>query len=226
MTVQKAQAQQLVLDLPFDTALGEDDFVVSSGNLKAYEYLIGMREWPGPTALLIGPQKSGKTHLASIWASQAGAEVLTANKPDAWPQMMHGPILVEDCHRLWMGETPLFNLLNQAMRSQLPLLMTADRPIDQWGLQTQDVRSRLRLALNLEIAPLDDAHLAQLFVKLFDDRQLQIDPGLIPYLLSRMERAPAHVVSLVEMMDQMSLERKRPISKRLAGEALAKLYNQ
>jgi chromosomal replication initiation ATPase DnaA len=226
MTAQKASSQQLVLDLPFETALGEDDFVVSAGNLQAYEYLMGMREWPGSTTLLIGPEKSGKTHLASIWAGQSGALVLNADHPEKWPQLMETPILVEDCHSLWMGETPLFNLLNQSMRSQLPLLMTAALPLDQWTLQTQDVRSRLRLALNLEITPLDDAHLAQLFVKLFDDRQLQIDPGLIPYLLSRMERSPAHVVSLVEMMDQMSLERQRPISKRLAGDALARLYNQ
>jgi len=226
MTAQKAASQQLVLDLPFETALGEDDFVVSAGNLQAYEYLMGMREWPGSTTLLVGPEKSGKTHLASIWAGQRDALILTEEQPEKWPQLMDAPILVEDCHKLWMGETPLFNLLNQSMRSQLPLLMTAALPIDQWPLQTQDVRSRLRLALNLEITPLDDAHLAQLFVKLFDDRQLQIDPGLIPYLLSRMERSPAHVVSLVELMDQMSLERQRPISKRLAGDALAQLYNQ
>lgn len=226
MSADKASTQQLVLDLPFETALGEDDFVVSAGNLQAYEYLMDMREWPGATTLLIGPEKSGKTHLASIWVGQSGAQVLKPDMDEDWPQMMHGPLLVEDCHSLWMGETPLFNLLNQAMRSQLPLLMTADRPLDQWDLETQDVRSRLRLALNLEISPLDDAHLAQLFVKLFDDRQIQIDPGLIPYLLSRMERSPAHVVALVELMDQMSLERHKPISKRLAAEALAQLYNQ
>ncbi|AVX04486.1 hypothetical protein MXMO3_01962 [Maritalea myrionectae] len=226
MTAQKAPSQQLVLDLPFETALGEDDFVVSAGNLQAYEYLMGMREWPGPTTLLIGPEKSGKTHLANMWAAHKGAQILSRDSGAAWPQHMDGPLLVEDCNALWMGETPLFNLLNQSMRSQMPLLMTADRPLAEWPLETQDVRSRLRLALNLEISPLDDAHLAQLFVKLFDDRQIQIDPGLIPYLLSRMERSPAHVVTLVEMMDQMSLERHKPISKRLAGEALARLYSQ
>jgi len=57
-------------------------------------------------------------------------------------------------------------------------------------------------------------------VKLFDDRQVQVDPDLISYLLARMERSPAFVVRLVEQLDKLALERGKPITKRLAADAL------
>ena len=109
------------------------------------------------------------------------------------------------------------------MRLGYRVVLTALTHPNEWDLQTNDVRSRLRLAHSVEIAALDDAHLMQLFVKLFDDRQVQVDPSLISYILPRMERSPAQVVALVEKMDELALARGKAITKRVAAEALEDL---
>ncbi len=219
MTDQASQTQ-LVFDLPVDTAMGEADFVVGAGNKSAYEFLVGDALWPSNVTVLWGAEKSGKTHLSGIWAEREHAHRASVAN---WPEYLESNLLVENADSLWMGETELFNLLNQAMRSDFKVLITASMHPNLWRLRTNDVRSRLRLAHSVEIEALDDAHLMQLFVKLFDDRQVQVDPALISYLLPRMERSPAFVVRLVEQMDKLALERGKPITKRLAAEALEQL---
>ena len=36
-------------------------------------------EWPARSMLLVGPEGSGKSHLAAIWADQAGARSTMAH---------------------------------------------------------------------------------------------------------------------------------------------------
>ncbi|MGJ8529233.1 hypothetical protein [Maritalea sp.] len=216
--------QQLVLDLPVETAMGEADFVVGAGNKQAYDHLLVTNDWPAQVSILYGSAKSGKTHLAGIWAKHMDARRLS--KGDEWPEYLETDLLVENADLLWMGEVSLFNLLNQAMRSDFRVVLTAAKHPNEWDLQTDDVRSRLRLAHSVEIAALDDAHLMHLFVKLFDDRQVQVDPSLISYVMPRMERSPANVVALVQKMDELALSRGKAITKRVAAEAMEQLAKE
>jgi chromosomal replication initiation ATPase DnaA len=68
----------------------------------------------------------------------------------------------------------------------------------------------------------DDIQLSQMFVKLFQDRQVAVDPKTIGYLVARMERSSAEAVALAELMDRMALERGVAITRNIAAEALAR----
>ncbi|WP_029039855.1 P-loop NTPase family protein [Cucumibacter marinus] len=212
-------AQQLAFDLPHAPALSEADFVVSGGNEAAYRHICAFPDWPVALTLILGPAKAGKSHLALIWAERAGAAFAD---PDMGEDVLSldGPLVVEDADSGRYDETVLFNLLNQGVRGDRTVLLTARRPIDQWSLATNDVKSRLRLATVFTVEPLDEAHLAQMFVKLFADRQVTVDPAVLRYLLPRMERSPAEVVALVETMDGIAMSRGRSITRKLAAEAL------
>jgi chromosomal replication initiation ATPase DnaA len=61
-------------------------------------------------------------------------------------------------------------------------------------------------------------------VKLFIDRQLIIDAGIIEMLALRMERSFAAARALVDTLDRLSLERGRRVTRPLAAEALAALF--
>lgn len=217
-----AAARQLVLDLGHTPSHAETDFVVAPGNEMAYRHIMSFPNWPTPLALLLGPAKSGKSHLAAIWVERSGARVAApgdlealAGSPD------QRPVLVEDADRGRYPESGLFHLLNQSIHSGRPVLMTAQREPRDWPLKTEDARSRVRLAFSLFMAPPDDTLLSQMFVKLFSDRQIAVEPGLVSYLVRRMERAPNEAVALVEVMDRLALSRGKAVTRAVAAEAIA-----
>jgi chromosomal replication initiation ATPase DnaA len=66
----------------------------------------------------------------------------------------------------------------------------------------------------------DDIQLSQMFVKLFGDRQVTVDPRIIAFLVARMERSPEEAVALAALIDRMALERGTAITRAIASEAL------
>ncbi len=99
--------------------------------------------------------------------------------------------------------------------------MTAQSSVAEWPYRTNDVKSRARLAAHFSLTAPDDILLSQMFVKLFADRQLTVDPKVISYLVDRMERSSEEVVALVELLDRLSLSRGRAVTRAIAAEALA-----
>jgi chromosomal replication initiation ATPase DnaA len=215
-------ARQLVLDLGHTPSHAETDFVVADGNEMAYRHVMSFPAWSSPLTLLVGPAKSGKSHLASIWVLRSGARTahpddLEALAGSADPR----PVLVEDADAGRYPESGLFHLLNQSIRSGRPVLMTARSEPRDWPLKTEDALSRVRLATSLFMAPPDDTLLSQMFVKLFSDRQIAVEPGLVSYLVRRMERVPNEVVALVDVMDRLALSRSTAVTRAIAAEAIA-----
>jgi chromosomal replication initiation ATPase DnaA len=216
------QGGQLPFDYPHAPSFSEADFIEGDGNRLAFAHIHAFPDWPGPLTLIIGPPKSGKTHLAGIWAHRSGAETPPADAVEALASAGGtGPLLLEDVDRAGYDETALFHLLNQSMRDQRPILMTARESVANWPFQTDDLKSRARLAASFTLALSDDIQLAQMFVKLFADRQVAVDPKVIGFLVARMERSPEEAVVLADLLDRMALSRATAITRGLAAEALA-----
>lgn len=213
--------EQLVFDLGHIPSLKEADFIVSEGNELAYGHICSFPNWAGPLALIIGPAKAGKTHLGMIWQERAQAQLVTADNikqftGDGGMQ----PVLIDDADRARFDEAELFHLLNRSMRDGRPVLMTARLAPEHWNLATNDVLSRVRLASQFHVEPADDIQLSHMFVKLFEDRQIAVDPKIITYLVLRMERSPQEAVALVSIMDKLALTRRTGISRTIAAEAI------
>ena len=81
-----------------------------------------------------------------------------------------------------------------------------------------DLTSRLRALPVVTLSPPDDALLRAVIVKLFADRQLAVEEGLIGYLASRIERSFAAARAAVDALDREALRLKRPVTRALAGE--------
>jgi chromosomal replication initiation ATPase DnaA len=213
---------QLPLELGHRPALGEADFLVSDGNRMAYAHVIAFPHWPVQMTLLMGPPKSGKSHLARIFAERSGADTPGAAAiEDIARAGGTAPLVIEDADRGGYAEPALFHLLNQSMRDGRPLLLTAREPIARWPYETEDVRSRARLAALFTVSPPDDIQLSQMLVKLFGDRQVTVDPRVVAYLVPRMERSPEEAVVLVDLLDRLALARGTAITRAIAAEALA-----
>lgn len=213
---------QLPLDLGHTPSHAEADYIVGDGNRLAHAHVMAFPRWSGPLTLITGAASSGKSHLARIWAERAGAEAPAVNAVEALAREGGtAPLVLEDVDRLAYDEAALFHLLNQAMRDHRPLLMTARDPVGNWPFQTDDLKSRARLAAHFSVTMSDDIQLSQMFVKLFDDRQVFVDPKVVAYLVARMERSAEEAVMLAGMVDRMALARGTAITRAVAAEALA-----
>lgn len=216
----------LPLDLPHRDATGREDFMVTASNALAVGLLDQWPDWPDRRLLLIGPDGSGKSHLARIWAAETGADILRPRDvtEEAGPELASRPLVLDDVDRALadglLEEEALFHLLNACSASAKGLLLTARRSPAEWSVRLPDLASRLDATTPAPIDDPDDALLSMLLVKLFDDRQLRVRPALIGYLLGRMERSHAAARDLVARLDAEALRLGRPLDQRLAREVL------
>ena len=69
----RVQPRQLALALPHAESVTRDNFLEGPANEAGLALVDAWPDWPNRIMLLVGPEGSGKSHLAAIWAEQAGA---------------------------------------------------------------------------------------------------------------------------------------------------------
>ncbi len=222
----KTTPRQLSFDLPAKPALGRDDFFVSPGNAVAVASIEAETPWPGGKLALCGPQGSGKTHLTHVWAALSGATVLAARDlVDAdVPLIAQGPVAVEDVPQIandTAAQTTLFHLHNLVLSEGHALLLTGRADPGLWGLDLPDLQSRVQGCHVVTLALPDDALLAAVLAKLFNDRQIIPKPDVIPYLVSQIERSFEAAAKIVERLDHAALTEGRTVSRPLAVRLIA-----
>ncbi|WP_192181406.1 DnaA regulatory inactivator HdaA [Mesorhizobium amorphae] len=214
--------RQLPLDLGHGTGYSRDELVVSGTNSQAAALVDRWPDWPSPVVVLAGPAGSGKTHLASIWHARAKAVAIEANRiEDCIAGLGERPALIDDVDKARIDEAGLFHLINAVRGAGSTLLLTARRFPLAWGVALPDLVSRLKAAATVEIHEPDDLLLAGVITKLFADRQVEVEPHVVQYLVRRIERSLATAMRVVERLDRIALERKTPITRALAAETVS-----
>ena len=211
--------RQLAFDLPLDPRFGREDFLVSPSNERAYALIESWPAWADPILHLKGPRGSGKSHLASIWATAAHGWTIDAFEVsrERVPHLVSNKALViEDADRAELDEPAFFHLINLARERGAFILLTAATGPEAWGIATPDLLSRLRLAPSASIEPPDEALLKAVLVKLFVDRQLIVDTSVVDYLAMHMTRSLAEAARIVEALDREALSRGRRITRAMA----------
>ena len=74
-TAPALDAEQLSFDWALPVSLGPEDYFVSESNADAHAMIAGGLRWPDGKLALVGPEGSGKTHLARIWQGLAVASL-------------------------------------------------------------------------------------------------------------------------------------------------------
>ena len=221
----RVHPRQLAFALPHAESLTRDNFLEGPANTSGLALIDAWPEWPSRTVLLAGPEGSGKSHLAAIWAEAAGARSTTvhaltaANVPAA---LATGALVVEDLKPADLDERALFHLLNLAREDQAYVLITARVPPASFEIELRDLRSRLRALPVVSLQEPDDQLFRALIVKFCADRQLAVDESVVGYLVTRIERSYAAVRQAVELLDREALSLGRPVTRALAAEVLRK----
>jgi chromosomal replication initiation ATPase DnaA len=210
-----------VLALDHATSFAREDFLAGPANQAALALIDRWPDWPANVMALVGPEGSGKTHLASIWADTAGARVLSGKRlgdSDLPAALATGALVIEDLDPADLDERALFHLLNLAREERAYVLITARARPAGFPVAIRDLASRLRAVPVVTLAPPDDALLRALIVKLAADRQLSVDEPLVSYLATRIERSFTAARAAVARLDEEAMRRHRPVTRALAAE--------
>ncbi len=215
----RVQPRQLAFALPHAESLTRDNFLEGPANTAGLALIDSWPDWPNHAMFLVGPEGSGKSHLAAIWAEQSGARSTSAHTltaPEVPGALATGALVIEDLKSADIDERALFHLLNLAREDGAFVLMTARvPPID---VELRDLRSRLRAVPTVQLLPPDDHLFRALIVKFCADRQLSVDESVVGYLTTRLERSYAAVRQAVELLDTEALRQGRPVTRALAAE--------
>jgi chromosomal replication initiation ATPase DnaA len=221
----RLQPRQLAFALPHAESLTRDNFLEGPANAAGIALIDAWPEWPNRIMLLVGPEGSGKSHLATIWAEQAGARSTTAHAldPASVPgALATGALVVEDLRPAGVDQRALFHLMNLAREDEAYVLITARVPPAAFQIELRDLRSRLRAVPVVPLSPPDDLLFRALIVKFCADRQLAVDEAVVSYLATRIERSYVAARQAVELLDSEALRLGRPVTRALAAELLRK----
>jgi chromosomal replication initiation ATPase DnaA len=213
--------RQLALALEHPESFAREDFLSGPSNAAALALIDSWPAWPHPMMMLTGPEGSGKSHLAAVWAQAAGARLLSAQALDQAGvpgALATGALVVEDLATGAFDERALFHLINLAREDQAFVLLTARVAPSTFAIR--DLGSRLKALPVIAMTPPDDALLRAVLVKLFSDRQVAVDESLIGYLAMRIERSFAAARVAVAALDREAMRQKRPLTRALAAELL------
>ena len=215
---------QLVFDLEPLTAWNEADFFIAKCNENAVRLVQSWPSWGFRAAILYGPSRSGKSHLARIWQTRTGGRRwLASGLCEADLMLATQPAVIEDVDRAAVDERVLFHRLNLTNERKSFTLLTGLAAPGDWNIALPDLKSRIRSFPAIEIGEPDEELLSAVLLKHFSDRQLSVSPEVIPYIVSRMERSMAAAHALVCEIDNVALSERRRITKPLVARVLEQL---
>ena len=219
-------SKQLYFDMPDKTALGIEDYIITESNSFAFDLISRMIKGEINQGVISGPSFSGKTHLSKILIKNIGInESLYIDRDYKKIIERVGSsnlIVIENIDKLIedRSEEDLFHIINFTKESDKKLLMTSGKSISNIEFKLEDLKSRLNAVIEAKIMQPDDELMKLVLIKIFNDKQLLINPNVIDFLRSRLERSYKSINDFIEKIDKFSLEKGKKITIALINDLI------
>ncbi len=224
---------QLSFDLEFRAAYGRDDFIVGRSNEMAIRLIDRWPDWDmNPFLIVYGDEGSGKKHLASVWQKKSSAIVFSPeafSKTDLLDILNAAPnIILYNLHEIVgnaVAEEKLFHIYNhyKELSDRKFVLITSRFAPSELNANFKDVQSRLNGSMTVKIDNPDDMLLMQVLGKQLHDRGFQPTEDLLRYAVKLMERSWTAPKRLAEILNKMSLDAQKGLTKRMIGDAISQI---
>ena len=213
---------QLILNFQYEQNFKDHDFYVSKSNEYPFKLLNNWPKWEKNFVNLIGEKFSGKTHLINIFLYKfKGIKIEANNINNEFLKKIkvYENIVIENFNDQ-IDENLFYTLLNIIDQDNKYLILTSEKAVVENIFKLDDLNSRSKnfLLLNIE-KPGDDLMFA-LILKNLSDRQISIDKKLIDFIIKRIDRSYGKIFDFIYKIDDISLKRKKPIDFKIIKEAL------
>jgi len=220
--------QQYLLDLKFPISFREEDYIVTNSNYLAWRFV---KKWPdwgterlSNIACIYSETGAGKSHLVSIWQKLSGAQKVSVEFLSTVRNFENNNFIIDDIEQFFEYERELFNLFNHVLDTKSFLLITANRVPAKLNIKLPDLRSRIASVFAIELSRPDDRMIESIITKYFSDIQITLNPNVIKFLVTRINRSYAEISATLKALDKISLSEKRKISIPFIKEVLCENY--
>ena len=184
-----------------------NDFFVGSANIEAYNLLINKQI---NNVLLVGPPKSGKTHLSFIWQKKFNG-IIYNNNINQILENKYDVIIDNIFHNI--NEEEIFHIINHCSSVNCRILVTSNIRLNEFVFQLKDLSSRLKTFMNVNINLPDDELLVNLMTKLFHDKQIIVkNPEIFHYIIKRVDRSYEKIFNLIDKIDNLLMKKNKQLT--------------
>jgi len=194
----------------------ENNYFVNDTNREAFDVISD--NYFDQNIFLFAPKKSGKSHLINIWKEKNNALIFYKNFSKIIKS--NNNIAVDDT-LLSRSEEELFHIINHCKLFNLKIFLTSSVDLNNLNFKLKDLYSRLRSFYYLKINMPNDEMCKMYMTKLFLEKQIIIkNKEIFDYIFNRVNRTYINIYSVVEKIDNLSLEKKRQLTIPLIREIL------
>jgi len=194
----------------------ENNYFVNETNRDAFDVITDNNF--DQNIFLFAPKKSGKSHLINIWKEKNNALIFYKNFSKIIKS--NNNVAVDDT-LLSRSEEELFHIINHCKLFNLKIFLTSSVDLNNLNFKLKDLYSRLRSFYYLKINMPNDEMCKMYMTKLFLEKQIIIkNKEIFDYIFNRVNRTYIDIYSVVEKIDNLSLEKKRQLTIPLIREIL------
>ena len=185
-----------------------NDFFVGSANIEAYNLLINTKKINN--LFLIGPPKSGKTHLSFIWQKKFNGIIYNNNINQILENK--SDIIIDNIFNN-INEEEIFHIINHCSSVNCRILVTSNIGLNEYTFKLKDLSSRLKTFINVNIDLPDDELLVNLMTKLFHDKQIIVkNPEIFHYIINRVDRSYEKIFHLINKIDNLLMKKNKQLT--------------
>ena len=186
-----------------------NDYFVGSSNIDAYNLLINNIN--SNNIFLIGPSKSGKTHLSLIWQNKFKAIIYDNTNVKQILDNNFNVIIDNIFNNI--NEEEIFHIINHCSSTNCNILVTSNINLNEYTFQLKDLSSRLKTFINVNIDLPDDELLINLMAKLFHDKQIIVkNPEIFHYIIKRVHRSYEKIFHLIDKIDNLLMKKNKQLT--------------
>ena len=206
---------QAIIKFDYDKNFKSEDFYLSKSNKHVFDFLNMWPKWEKNFVNVSGEKLSGKTHLINIFLQKNKGikfDGKSFGNDDLKKINIHQNVVIENLSSN-VNEKLLYSLFNLVEQDNKFIIVTSIRPVVDIAFNLEDLKSRAKNFILLNIEKPDDKLIFAIILKNLSDRQISLDEKFIEYIIKRIERSYSKIYDFIYKIDQLSLKKKKSIDR-------------